>query len=451
MSNILVHGGRLVAACGLGEADVRIVDGRVAEIGALTPREGERAISAAGCLVLPGLVDLHVHLDDEVNGVAIADGFASGTEAAVRGGVTTVCSFVTQRPGKGLGESVARMVERAAGACHGDVALHLTPTGESWDWGTLADLTAAGLATVKLYTTYRSAGLFTADDRLELAMGRLARLGLGLLVHCEDEDELAAAAAAAVEPGDARGHGRLRPPLAEIRAVDRVVSAAARTGCRTHIVHVSTPEAAERVATARTAGAAVSCETGPQYLMLDDRALAPPDGHRLLCTPPLRSPAIRGALLRALLAGDIDLLATDHCPFTRADKDAHAEDFRRVPTGLPGVGALLDLAWELLVVDHHRSPSEVVRLCATMPARVAGLAPHKGALEPGADGDLVILDPDGPERPLTPTLADVWSPWQGRTTRLALRHVLLRGEEVVRDGELVEPAELRGLVVAPRV
>jgi dihydroorotase-like cyclic amidohydrolase len=86
-----------------------------------------------------------------------------------------------------------------------------------------------------------------------------------------------------------------------------------------------------------------------------------------------------------------------------------------------------------------------------MPARVAGLAPHKGALEPGADGDLVILDPDGPERPLTPTLADVWSPWHDRTTRLALRHVLLRGEEVVRDGELVDPAELRGRVVAPRL
>lgn len=450
MSNILIHRGRLVGAGELGEADVRIVDGRVAEIGALTPRNGERAISAAGCFVLPGLVDLHVHLADEVNGVPIADGFASGTEAAVRGGVTTVCSFVTQRPGEGLGEAVARMVTTAAGACHGDVSLHLTPTGESWDWATLADLTAAGLTTVKLYTTYRQAGIFTPYDRLEIAMGRLARLGLGLLVHCEDEDELAAAAAE-VEPGDARGHGRLRPPLAEIRAVDRVVSAAARTGCRTHIVHVSTPEAAERVASARRAGAAVSCETGPQYLLLDNRVMAPPGGHRLLCTPPLRSPAIRGALVRALLAGDIDLLATDHCPFTRTDKDDHAEDFRRVPNGLPGVGALLDLAWELLVVDHHRSPTEVVRLCAATPARVAGLAPHKGALEPGADADLVILDPNGPERAVRPTLADVWSPWQSRTTHLALRHVLLRGEEVVRDGELVEPVARRGRVVAPRV
>ena len=376
MPDTLILGGRPVTAGGVGEAAIRIVDGRIAEIGALAPRDGERVISATGCFVLPGLVDLHVHLDDEVSGVPIADSFASGTEAAVRGGVTTLCSFVTQRPGESLGGAVARMVARADRVSHGDVAFHLTPTGDAWDWAAIADLVAAGLSTVKLYTTYREAGLYTDYDRLEQAMARLARLGLGLLVHCEDEELLVESAAGEVEPADPRDHGRRRPPLAEIRAVDRVVSAAARTGCRTHVVHVSTPEAAARVAAARTAGASVTCETGPQYLLLDERALAPPGGHRLLCTPPLRSAAIRGALLRALLAGDVDVLATDHCPFARTAKDLHADDFRRVPNGLPGVGALLDLACELLVVDQLRRPNEVARLCASNPARVAGLAPH---------------------------------------------------------------------------
>jgi dihydroorotase-like cyclic amidohydrolase len=151
----------------------------------------------------------------------------------------------------------------------------------------------------------------------------------------------------------------------------------------------------------------------------------------------------------ALLDGSIDLLATDHCPFLRTPKDASPDDFRGVPNGLPGVGALLALTWEMLVERHRRPVSELVRRLAASPARATGLAPAKGGIRAGADADLVVLDPNGPERPVAATLADSYSPWSGRATRLALRRVFLRGNEVVRDGKLTaNPSQ--GRLLGPR-
>lgn len=449
MQDVIVTGGRVVTSAAVTEAAVRIRDGRVAEIGDLLPRRGDAVVSATGCYVLPGIIDLHVHLADDVNGVPLADDLGTGTEIALRRGVTTVCTFATQRTGESLDDAIERMTDHAASGIHADIAFHLTPTGDDWDWDALAHLADRGLRTVKLYTTYAEAGLYTSYPRLEYAMRRLAHLGLGLLVHCEDEEVLRTAAATGVDPGDPRDHGRLRPAAAEIAAVERVVHAASRSGCRTHIVHVSTAAAAQRVAVGRKGGAPVTGETGPQYLLLDGAALAPPDGHRRLCTPPLRSAGERAALETAWRRGDLDALATDHCPFSAADKDAHAADFRRVPNGLPGVGALLDLAWELVVNRHGDSPSRLASCLAAAPARVAGL-PSKGRIAIGCDADLVILDPDGLEREIRPSLSDAWSPWTGRTTSLSVRHVLLRGREVVREGALVDGDRPRGRIVAPR-
>ena len=136
----------------------------------------------------------------------------------------------------------------------------------------------------------------------------------------------------------------------------------------------------------------------------------------------------------------MDFLATDHCPFSRHDKDVVDGDFRAVPCGIPGLGALVPLAFELLAGHGEASLGALVRMLSTNPARLAGLHARKGTIREGADADLAVLDLDGPERPVRSTLADAHDPWAGRTTRLAFRHVLLRGVEVVRDGRLVDAA-----------
>jgi dihydropyrimidinase len=420
-------------------ADVRVEGERVAEVGALTPRPGEEVVDAGGLDVLPGMIDVHVHADDRIGGVDLADTWASASGIAVRHGITTLAGFATQGAGESVAAALGRCLGRAAGRSHCDFTFHLTPTAWPWEGADVDGLVAAGFSTFKLYTTYRDAGLFTGYPRLREVMGRLVPLGARLLVHCEDDGVLARVDGSALDPADARGHGRLRPEAAEAAAIREVLSLAEATGCPVHVVHVSTAEGAETVRAARAGGVPVTCETAPHYLVLDESSLAGPSGHRFLCTPPLRAAATRSRMEDLAAEGTFDLLATDHCAFSRADKDARAGDFRSVPKGIAGLGALVPLAFDQLVRRRGQPLSALVRLLSANPARLLGAYPRKGVIVVGADADLVLLARDGPERPLTSTLADCHETYPGRTTRLALRGVFLRGREVVRDGAVVAP------------
>ena len=329
-------------------AEVLIDGGRIAAVTDEVPRhDTDEVIDAAGMHVVPGFIDVHVHVADRVGSFELADDFASGTEIAVCNGITTLFTFATQRPGETLERCVGRYRERAAGTCHCDVGLHLTPTAWPWDWDAIDRLAAGGVRTIKLYTTYRAAGLFTDWERLGAAMRGLAAMDLGLLLHCEDDDVLAAAATSSAEadPSEPFSHTIARPAAAEVEAIRRAVDLASRTGCRLHVVHVSSAVGAELIVAARDHGAPVSCESCPQYVLLSDARLRGEGGHRFLCTPPLRSEATRAAMERLVGAGAFDVLATDHCAFRRADKDHCSGDYRSVPNGLPGLGALVPLAY----------------------------------------------------------------------------------------------------------
>ena len=445
---LLVAGGTVWDEHGGRRADVLVEGETIAAVGALAGQVADaEVVDAAGLDVVPGFVDLHVHVDDRIGGLEIADGFPSASEIAIRNGITTLISFATQRPDESLAAAVARWLAKAEGRSHCDVGFHLTPTAWPWDWPEVERLAGRGFRTFKLYTTYRPAGLYTDYERLDVVMRALARLGADLLVHCEDDATLARVDPAALDLREPFTHTRLRPAAAEVTAIGRVLEIARRTGCRLHVVHVSTADGLALIDAARRRQP-VTCETGPHYLLLDDARLAAADGQGFVCTPPLRPEATRARLEAAAVAGAFDLFATDHCPFGRADKLAPRADVRAVPNGLPGLGALAPLIFELLVVAHRRPLAELVVRLAANPARVAGLYPRKGVIGEGSDADLVILDPAGPPRPIVSTLADCPDPWAGRTTTLAVRYVLRRGEPVVRDGRLVGLGRPGGRVLA---
>jgi dihydropyrimidinase len=433
----VIRGGTVWDEHGGGPADVLVEGGRIAAVGQTAGEVGDAVVvDASGLDVLPGFVDVHVHVADRIGRFELADDFASGSEIAVTNGITTFFTFATQRPGETMTGAVRRVLERAEGMLHCDAGLHLTPTRWPWDWAEIERLVAAGFRTFKLYTTYRDAGLYSDWVRIEEVMRRLAPLGARLLLHAEDDETLAAIDPSGVDVRDPHAHTQLRPERVEVAAIRRAIELAEKTGCPLHVVHVSTADGAGLVAAAR-GRAPVTMETGPHYLLLSDEVLRDPGGHRHLCTPPLRAEATRTRHEALAAAGAFDLLATDHCAFRSADKDDwDGTDFRAVPNGLPGLGALVPLAFELLVRRHGRPLSELVRVLAANPARLLGLYPRKGAIVPGADADLVVLDPRGPSRPVRSTLADAHDPWSARTTTQAVRHVLLRGTPVVIDGAL---------------
>jgi dihydropyrimidinase len=444
----LIHNGRAALPDRLLDADVLVEDGRIAAVGRLGDAAAERVIDASGCYVLPGLMDFHTHVDDQIGRFYLADGYESGTRVALQNGITTLCTFVTQGPGESLVQAMARARAKAEGHCRCDVLWHLTPTTfEPRDLRAMETLLAAGYRTFKLYTTYKAAGIYASYGRIEELFKRLAPLGAHFMVHCEDDEVIAGVDPGVMDLAQAHNHTLLRPELAEVVAIRRVVDLALQHQAALHVVHVSTAEGAWILVSSRHLGD-LSFETCPQYFLLDDAWLRRPDGHHWLCSPPLRPGPER--LRQMVRAGAADIIATDHCAFRPQDKDDwdHA-DLRTVPNGLPGLGSLPHATWKIWEDDPDRAALGLSTHLALNPARWAGVQDRKGALLPGLDGDIVVLDPSGPERPLHSTLEPAFEAFPGFSSRLAFRHVLLRGEPRVEDGLLVEPGRLDGVPLQP--
>ncbi|HQI50040.1 MAG TPA: amidohydrolase family protein [bacterium] len=451
-----LHNGTLVFDDHLEQADLLIESGRIAAIapaGAFT--QAERILDAAGCAILPGFIDLHTHIDDVIGGKRLADTWRSASQIALQNGITTLCSFITQGSEESLSSAIARAQEKAVGTSFCDFGWHLTPTRfDAAGWREIEAAIAAGFSTFKFYTTYREAGLYSTYSELEERISRLHSRSARVLVHCEDDailerarrGEMAAGldairlerACAEIDWSDPRSHARIRPAEAEVTAIRRLIEIARRTGAHVHIVHVSTPAGLDAI---RTAGEAlVTGETCPHFLFLDESWLRRPDGRRWICAPPLRPEASRRKLAEMVRAGEIDCLATDHCAFTRTDKDSGGGGIRRTPGGVAGIGALVPLAFRLFEgKDADASLQAVRRLLSAHPAQILGLYPRKGSLQIGADADLVVLRTSGAERSICSSLADTFETYPGMKTTVAIRAAFLRGRLVVENGEILEP------------
>lgn len=433
--NTLIRNGRLVLESGIVASDLFVEGERIAAIGKGLPADGAKVLDATGCYVLPGLIDFHTHVDDRIGRFYLADDYERGTRAAILSGITTLCTFVTQSPDASLRQALRTAWRKAEGRCHTDVAWHLTPTSfAEGDWQDLESLVRAGYLTWKFYTTYRNAGIYADEQLLEQVFRRLGPMGARFLVHCEDDARIAAVDPSSLDLSRGSSHARLRPEAAEVAAVEALLALAARCGVPLHIVHVSTNLGAGLIVAARKRQD-VTCETCPQYLWLDESWLDRPDGHRWICSPPLRNG--REHFRDLARSGAFDMIATDHCPFTKGDKDDwDGQDIRTVANGLVGLGALPQLAWRLWEADPDRAAQELALRLSLNPARRLGCGDRKGSLKVGLDADIAILDPDGSSQPLRSSVADVHESYPDFTSRLAFRHVLLRGHHAVEEGLL---------------
>jgi dihydropyrimidinase len=437
---MLVKGGTLVTPEGTLEADLLAQGERIKAIGrGLSVADDTRVIDAAGCYVLPGIIDAHTHIALDTGIYKTPDDWFVGSRAAACGGVTTVIDFATQFSGQMLREAVDARLEEAQDAVI-DYAFHVMvtdlPPGRE---GKLADLIELGTPSVKLYTTYRPN--YYADDATILrVMETCADLGLLPLVHCEN-DALVTAQTEALVTADETGwrhHGRSRPALAEQEAVQRVLFLAEAAGCPVHIVHCSTARSVALVAEARDSGQEVTCETCPQYLLLDNAVYEGSEPWRYILQPPLRDPGEPGRLWTLVEAGMVDLIATDHCDYTLGQKTAQ-DDFTQTPGGLPGVETLLPLMYTYGVGRGRLTLLQLVTLLSINPARVWGLWPRKGALLPGSDADLVIYDPQ-PEGVVTAESLHYlagYTPYEGLQVQGRVKATISRGRIVYREGRFL--------------
>lgn len=436
-ATLLVRGGTLVTPQGLLQADLLAQGERIKAIGdGLPTAHDTRVLDAEGCYVLPGVIDAHTHIQLDTGVYQTPDDWFIGTCAAACGGVTTVVDFATQFPGQTLPEAVdARLTEARPAAI--DYALHVMitdlPPGRE---GEIADLVELGTPSAKLYTTYRPN--YYADDAVILRLLKAcAEHGVRPLVHCENDDLVTAQTEALVAAGETswRHHGWSRPGLAEQEAIERVLFLADAAGAPVHIVHCSTARSVSIVAEAVDVGQPATCETCPQYLLLDRSLYEGPTPWRYILQPPLRRPQELDRLWRLVEAGLVDLITTDHCDYTMAQKVAK-DDFTETPGGLPGMETLLPLMFTHGVAEGRLTVSHLVELLSANPAQVWGLWPRKGVLWPGSDADVVVYDPAPTDRIRADDLHHLagYTPYQGMSVCGRVKATISRGAVVYHQG-----------------
>lgn len=445
----LIHSDRVVTPTGVRPAWLCIADGVIRSVGdAPDPPEGEHLVlDVANLVVMPGGVDFHTHLDMVVGDVHTADDWESGSWAALWGGTTTVVDFAEPGPDGGLMTGLRSRASGAEGRLVVDLGLHMTVTDASGPrLAELAEVATAGQSSLKAYTAYPGRLMLEPDDLARL-LEAAAPLCLRVMVHCEDGPAIEENIAEARGRGDlsALAHARTRPPETEERAVRRVTGLAEAAGAAVHLAHLSTAGGVEALRQAKRRGAAVTGETCPQYLWLEERRLGweGPAGLCHVCAPPLRTSEHLEALWLGLADGTIDAVSTDHCPFDwHGGKDRgltpDGEDFTRTPGGLPGVETRLPLVFAGGVAGGRFDLARFVELVSAGPARLAGLYPQKGALAAGSDADLVLFDPDGGTSLNAEALhMDVdHSPYEGLWAQGRVVGVMRRGVLVVADGKV---------------
>ncbi len=433
---------RVLVGAGERAATVHVRDGRIERLGAHDDLPaGARLIDAGDAVLLPGLTDTHVHINEP--GRTEWEGFDSATRAAAAGGVTTLLDMpLNSIPAVTDVAALEAKRDAARGRIHVDVGLWAGAVPGNED--SRAVLHRAGAFGFKAFLCDSGVAEFPPLDApaLAVALEQAAALGTVLLVHAEWPAALATAPAAS----DPRRHATwlaTRPVAAETEAVARLIAGARRTGARVHVVHVSSAAALELLATARAEGVRVTAETCPHHLVFAAEDIA--DGDTLCkCAPPIRSAADREALWAALGGGVLDAVVTDHSPSPPAAKHLGTGDFLRAWGGIASLGLALPLVWT--EARRRGVPlAEVVRWLSAGPARLAGLEAAKGAIVAGRDADLVVFDPDAEweVEPARLRFRHPHTPYAGRRVRGVVRATYLAGEPVYSDGHSIGPARGR--------
>jgi len=439
-ADLALAGGTVVLPSGAVPATVAVRDGRIAAV--VAPEvsvSAEEVIDARGRIVLPGLIDAHVHFNEP--GRADWEGIVCGSRAAAAGGVTTVIEMpLNAMPPTTDRDALAAKRAAFQGRALVDYAL----------WGGLvtdntAELDAlfdGGVAGLKAFLCDSGTEFTRATDGVLLEGMRAAgRRNLPVGVHCENEEITAHLGTALRRAGrrDLRAYVASRPPVAEVEAVARALRLGREGGCGVYAVHLSTPDAVDLVAEARRRGESAYAETCPHYLVLDEDALRL--GAAAKCAPPLRPRAAVEALWARVLDGRIDTIASDHSPCPGALKDT--DDAWQAWGGISGIQTMLPVLFDEGVGRRRLPLRALARLTAGTPARIFALAPRKGAIVPGADADLVVLDP---AREWTVTREwlrsrHAHSPFLGRRLRGWVERTIVRGKTVYARGEPVDAAD----------
>jgi len=392
--DLIIRNGKIVTPSGSYTADVGVKDGQIALIGRGLP-EGKEEVDATGLYVLPGAIDAHTHLSMLSNGIMTADDYFAGTRAAACGGTTTIIDYAVQNGNTGIVDSVKSRIEMAQDQACVDYGFHCAIVNLK-DGALLDEFQAAadfGITSFKCFMVYKREGLMIDDGQLAKILLKAKETGILTNVHAENPDMLYNLIEQFLAEGNTGAwyHYKSRPEFVEAEADIRAVYWAKKLGAPLYIVHLANEEGLEAVTRAQDEGYPIYAETCPQYLNFTCDVYKYEDGRNFVCSPPMKGEASRQALWRGIRTGHISTIATDHCPYTREQKDLGKDDFTKIPNGCPGIENMYP--YMLSAANRGEITFEkAVEVCSANPARLFGCE-NKGAIRVGADADIVLYDP----------------------------------------------------------
>ena len=400
--SVLIKNGRIVTAVDDYRADIFIENETITVIGEKLEMEADTVLDASGKLVIPGGIDPHTHLDMPFGGAVSADDFETGTRAAAHGGTTTLVDFAIQTKGHSTLEALDTWHAKAEGKTAIDYGFHMIITDmEDTRLHEMRKLADSGVTSYKLFMAYPGV-LYVDDGTIYRTMRKAGEDGTVICMHAENGIVIDEIVKEALAKGNTapKYHSLTRPTRMEAEGVHRAVSIAEVAGVPVYIVHLSSSDALEQVVLARDRGVHVFAETCPQYLFLDYSYYEKEgfEGAKYVMTPALREKWNQEELWRGLQMGDLQTIATDHCPFCfKEQKELGRDDFSKIPNGAPGVENRMSMVYNGGVVGGRISINKFVELTSTAAAKTFGMFPKKGTIAIGTDADIVIFDPNRKE------------------------------------------------------
>lgn len=441
---LLIRGGTVLDSTHAYRADVLCAGGKIVAIGtAVDAPAGTTIVDASDRYVIPGGIDPHTHMQLPFMGTVASDDFFTGTAAGLAGGTTSIIDFVIPNPRQPLLEAFKQWREWAEKAAS-DYAFHVAVTW--WDdsvrrdMGTLVD--EHGVQSFKHFMAYKNA-IMCDDEVLVNSFRRALELGALPTVHAENGELVFQLQKELIAKGitGPEGHPMSRPPAVEAEAANRAIRLAEVIGVPLYIVHNSAWQSVEAIARARNEGQRVFGEVLAGHLLIDDSVYRDKDFTRAaahVMSPPFRSKEHQDALWKALQAGHLHTTATDHCCFCAPQKAAGRDDFTKIPNGCAGIEDRMSLLWHYGVETGRLTPSEFVQVTSTNAARIFNLYPRKGAVEVGADADLVVWDANASRTISAKTHHQNvdFNVFEGRTVKGVATQTIAAGKVVWDNGDL---------------
>src|SRR3954469_13469663 len=442
---LLIKNGEIVTADSRYVADIYCEGETITKIDRnLTPPAGAEGIDAQGKYVFPGFIDPHVHIYLPFMGTFSKDNYETGSQAALVGGTTTLIEMCCPARKDDALASFELWMKQAVGKSACDFSFHMGVTKFDDDSEKqLREIVKRGISSFKIFLAYK--GAFGVDDTELYRTLKLAKeLGVIVTAHCENETLVAERskellAAGKTDPGQ---HHESRPPSVEAEGVHHLMTFAELTGAATYIVHLSCKEALDQAVAARQSGVRVGIETLIQYLTLDKTWAERPnfEGAKYVMSPPLRDARNQSVLWNGLRDGLIQTVATDHAPFDFVkQKPMGRDDFTKIPNGIPSLEERINLLYTYGVKSGKIDLHTLVNVASTQVAKLFDLFPKKGAIQPGADADLVVFDPNyrGTISAKTQHMNVDYSAFEGWPIEGRASVVTVRGQVAARDGKFV--------------